>query len=97
MRGLVRYLLFFGTGFYRGGEGRRSRQSGPPVTAQKQFETYGHTVVNEFPAEKYIDEKLHRSTSGATLLIFRRLPSSLGGGMMPDPAIIVASVRAPRM
>jgi predicted deacylase len=60
--------------------------------------SYGHTVVNEFPTEKYIDDKLHRSTSGAALLV-GRIPSftvELGGGMMPDPAIIAASVAGTR-
>lgn len=69
--------------------------------AAKQDEmirAYGHTVVNEFPAEKYIDEKLHRSTSGAALLV-GKIPSftvELGTGHMPDPAIVAASVAGTR-
>lgn len=59
---------------------------------------YGHTVVNEFPVEKYIDEKLHCSTSGAALLV-GRIPAvtlELGTGHMPDPAIVAASVAGTR-
>jgi len=59
---------------------------------------YGHTVVTEFPVEKYIDEKLHRSTTGAALLV-GRIPSftvELGTGHMPDPRIVNASVAGTR-
>ena len=59
---------------------------------------YGHTVVNEFPIEKYIDEKLHRSTSGAALLV-ARIPAftvELGTGHMPDAAIVAASISGTR-
>lgn len=54
---------------------------------------FGHTIINEFPAEKYIDEKLHRSTSGAALLL-AHIPAftvELGGGRMPDRSIIAAA------
>ncbi|MFQ6101139.1 MAG: succinylglutamate desuccinylase/aspartoacylase family protein [Anaerolineae bacterium] len=60
--------------------------------------SYGHTIVNEFPVEKYIDEKLYRSTSGAALLV-GEIPSftvELGSGEMPDPAIVAASVAGTR-
>lgn len=60
----------------------------------EMLQAFGHTIVNEFPAEKYIDEKLHRSTSGAALLL-AHVPAftvELGGGEMPDPAIIHAAV-----
>jgi hypothetical protein len=59
---------------------------------------YGHTVITEYPVEKYIDEKLHRSTSGSVLLV-SGIPSftvELGTGDMPDPHIIQASVAGTR-
>jgi predicted deacylase len=62
------------------------------------IQAYGHTVVNEFPADKYIDEKLHRSTSGAALLV-GGIPSftvELGTGLMPDPAIVAAAAAGTR-
>jgi len=60
----------------------------------EMISAYGHTVVNEFPVEIYIDEKLDRSTSGAVFLI-GGIPSmtvELGTGEVPDTAIINAAV-----
>jgi predicted deacylase len=56
------------------------------------------TIVNEFPAEKYIDEKLHRSTSGVALLLSKipAFTAELGGGEMPETAIIQAAVTGTR-
>ncbi len=64
----------------------------------EMIEAYGHTVINEFPPEKYIDEKLHRSTSGAALLVggIPAFTVELGTGHMPDPAIVAASVAGTR-
>lgn len=71
------------------------------ILAAKQDEminAYGHTIVNEFPPEKYIDEKLHRSTSGAALLVggIPGFTAELGTGHMPDPAIVAASAAGTR-
>jgi hypothetical protein len=55
-------------------------------------------VIREFPAEKYIDEDLHRSTSAAVLLL-AGMPAftvELGSGQMPDPAIVAASATGTR-
>src|SRR3990172_1765018 len=65
---------------------------------EDMIRAYGHTIVTEFPAEKYIDDKLHRSTSGAALLV-GKIPSftvELGTGHMPDPRIVAASVAGTR-
>ena len=59
---------------------------------------YGHTIINEYPAEHYIDEDLHRSTSGAALLV-GRIPAftvELGTDRVPDPAIVRASLAGTR-
>jgi predicted deacylase len=59
---------------------------------------YGHTIINEFPPEKYIDEKLHRSTSGAVLLL-GKIPAftvELSTGHMPAPAVVAASAAGTR-
>lgn len=64
----------------------------------EMLRAYGHTIVNEFPVEKYIDEKLHRSTSAAALLL-AQVPAftvELGTGHMPDPAIVSASAAGTR-
>jgi hypothetical protein len=59
---------------------------------------FGFTTVNEFPAEKYTSEKLHRSTSGAALLAGRipALTVELGSGQVPDRAIAEAAAVATR-
>lgn len=65
---------------------------------QEMLEAYGHTIVVEFPAEKYVDEDLHRSTSGAALLV-GRVPGftvELGTGLTPDPNIVRAAVAGTR-
>ena len=54
---------------------------------------YGHTTVNEFAVDKYIDMKLHRSTSAAALLL-AKIPAftvELGTGHMPDWSIVAAA------
>jgi predicted deacylase len=68
------------------------------ATLAEMLQAYGHTIINEFPPEKYIEKKLHRSTSGAALLI-GRIPAftvELGSGQMPDPAIVAASAAGTR-
>ncbi len=87
--------------FYRAdenGEGNRKEAEALAAMQGQMLEAYGHTIVNEFRAEKYFDEKLHRSTSGATLLV-GRIPSitvELGTGLVPDPVIVAASVTGTR-
>lgn len=81
---------------YRADQDADRHKAEAEALAAKQEEmlrAYGHTIVNEFPAEKYIDEKLHRFMSGAALLV-GKIPSftvGLGSGEMPDPAIVAAS------
>ena len=86
---------------YRPGESVEENKAKATALASKldeMLDAFGLTIVNEFPAAKYIDEKLHRSTSGAALLL-AGIPSftaELGGGLMPDPAIITAAVAGTR-
>jgi predicted deacylase len=86
---------------YRADEDEERNKAEAEALAAKLDEmlhAYGHTIINEFPAKKYIDEKLHRSTSGATLLV-GKVPAftvELGGGQMPDPAIVAASAAGTR-
>ncbi|MFC2015997.1 succinylglutamate desuccinylase/aspartoacylase family protein [Chloroflexota bacterium] len=81
-------------------DGAKSRAEAEALAARLEamLQAFGLTIVNEFPVEKYIDEKLHRSTSGAALLL-NKIPAftvELGGGLMPDPAIIGAAVTGTR-
>ena len=59
---------------------------------------YGHTVVNEYPAETYIREKLHRTASGSVLQKSRipAFTAELGTGLVPDPVIIQAACAGTR-
>ncbi len=82
---------------YRPGEDagdHRTEAEALAARLDEMLRAFGLTIVNEFPAAKYIDEKLHRSTSGAALLLagIPAFTAELGGGRMPDPAIIAASV-----
>ena len=54
---------------------------------------YGQTVVNEYPAEIYLRENLHRTASGSVLQKSRipAFTAELGTGMVPDPVIIQAA------
>ncbi len=79
-------------------EGNKARAEALAAKQDQMIRAYGHTVVNEFPAEYYIDEKLHRSTSGAALLV-GGIPSftvELGTGLMPDPTIVAAAAAGTR-
>jgi len=74
----------------------RDRREAEALQARtgEMIDALGLSVVNEFPARKYVSEKLHRSVSGAALNL-GRIPAitvELGTGMMPDPAIIAAGV-----
>ncbi|MBN1666746.1 MAG: succinylglutamate desuccinylase/aspartoacylase family protein [Anaerolineales bacterium] len=64
----------------------------------EMLHAFGHTIIREFPASKYIDADLHRSTSGAALLL-GRIPAftvELGTGIMPDLAMIKAAAAGTR-
>jgi predicted deacylase len=86
---------------YRGDSEADRNKVEAQALAAKQSEmlhAYGHTIVNEFPVEKYVEEKLHRSTSAAALLL-AKIPAftvELGSGHMPDPAIVAASAAGTR-
>jgi len=86
---------------YRTDENGQDNKAAAEVVASKQEEmihAYGHTIVTEFPSKHYIKQDLHRSTTGAALLL-GHIPSftaELGTGLMPDPAIINASVAGTR-
>lgn len=86
---------------YRADQDAAQNQARAEALAAKQddmIRAYGHTIVNEFPAEKYIDQDLHRSTTGAALLLggIPGFTVELGTGHMPDPAIVAASAAGTR-
>ena len=59
---------------------------------------YGHSVVNEYPADTYIRENLHRTASGSVLQKSRipAFTAELGTGLVPDPVILRAACAGTR-
>ena len=86
---------------YRADQNESQNQAEAKLLAVKLDEmlrAFGHTIINEYPSEKYIDLDLHRSTSGAALLV-GRIPAftvELGTGLMPNLHITQAAVRGTR-
>jgi hypothetical protein len=85
------------------------RQDGDTQRARAEAETqaavqgemldaYGHTIITEFPAEKYVDEKLHRSTSAAALFVAKipAFTAELSTGHMPEAAVVAAAAAGTR-
>lgn len=86
---------------YRADQNEEENRRQAVALAAKQdamIEAYGHTVVTEFPAKYYIKEDLHRSTSGAALLLghIPGFTAELGTGLMPDAAIVAAAAAGTR-
>ncbi len=75
---------------------RRARELADRL--DQMVNAYGHTVVNEYPAETYIRENLHRTASGSVLQKSRipAFTAELGTGLVPDPAIIQAACAGTR-
>jgi predicted deacylase len=86
---------------YRTDQDAEKNKAEAEALAARQDEmlrAYGHTVIREFPAEKYVNEKLHRSTSAAAMFV-AKIPGftvELGTGHMPDWAIVAASAAGTR-
>ena len=76
----------------------RAEAEGLHVLQQEMLRAYGHTIVGELPADKLINEELHRATT-ASVLYAKKIPTmtvELGTGHLPDPAILAASVAGTR-
>jgi uncharacterized protein len=81
-------------------DAEQNRQAAEILAASLEgmVRAYGHTIINEYPPEKYIEEKLHRSTSGAALLV-GQIPAitvELSTGHMPDLVVVNAALAGTR-
>lgn len=79
-------------------DGARRKAEALAARLDEMLQAYGHTIVNEFPVEKYIDQKLHRSTSAAALLL-AQIPAftvELSTGHLPDWSIVGAAAAGTR-
>jgi hypothetical protein len=86
---------------YRADENKAENQKAAEGLSERlaqMLRAYGHTIVNEFPVAQYIEHDLHRSTSGAALLLGRipAFTAELSTGHMPNPAITRAAVAGTR-
>jgi predicted deacylase len=81
-------------------EGERNLAAAEALAARQgeMLRAFGHTIINEFPPEKYVDEKLHRSTSAAALLLggIPAFTVELSTGLMPHPDVVAAAVAGTR-
>jgi hypothetical protein len=81
---------------YRADQNAEQNKAQAEALSARQLEmlrAYGQTIIADFPADKYIDEELHRSTSAAVLLL-KHIPAftpELGTGLVPDMAIVAAA------
>jgi hypothetical protein len=79
-------------------ERNKARAEALAAKQDQMLRAYGHTIVRDFPPDKYVDEKLHRSTTAAALFV-AGIPGftvELGTGHMPDWAIVAASCAGTR-
>jgi predicted deacylase len=86
---------------YREDDGSPEKRSGAEDLAKRldaMVGAYGHTIVNEFPPEQYIEKKLHRSVAGSALLLagIPAFTAELSTGHMPDPVVVAAAVAGTR-
>ncbi len=79
-------------------EANRSRAEALSARLDEMLAAYGHSIITEFTTDRYVKEKLHRSTSGAALLV-ANIPAitvELGAGLMPDLRISSAAAAGTR-
>jgi len=74
--------------------GDRQRAQGLARRIETMAGALGFATAREFPTQRYVEDKLHRSTSGAAVQLARipALTVELGGGLRPDPIILRAAV-----
>ena len=82
--------------YRKDGDAEKNRAEAEALNVKliEMCDAYGHSVVGEFPVRKYMEEKLHRSSTAAAVNIARipALTMELGTGHMPDPHIVHAAV-----
>jgi predicted deacylase len=79
-------------------EANKQEAEGLAEQLDQALKAFGHTIINEFSPDKYIDLDLHRSTSGAALLL-ARIPAftvELGSFLMPDMEIVDSAIAGTR-
>ena len=77
-----------------GDEAAKQRAEATSAQMEAMAQAYGHTVIADYSVNKYIDEKLHRSTTAAmaTLAGIPALTAELSSFFTPTPAVVNASL-----
>ena len=80
--------------YRKGDEAAKKRAEATSAKMEEMAQAYGHTIIADFSVSKYIDEKLHRSSTAAaaSLLGIPSLTAELGSLYTPDPHIVKASL-----
>jgi uncharacterized protein len=90
--------------FYRN-DGAPARRAAARAKAEKvdrrlgeMCRAYGHSIVNELPPARYLEQKLHRSTTAAAVNVAHipAFTAELSTGLVPNPAVVAAAVAGVR-
>jgi hypothetical protein len=84
--------------YRKGDEAAKRRAEATSAKMEEMAKAYGHTITGDFALSKYIDEKLHRSTTAAVAMVagIPALTAELSGSYTPRPAVVRASTRGLR-
>lgn len=79
--------------YRKGDEAARERAETTSAKMEEMARAYGHTLIADFSVSKYIDEKLHRSTSAAIAMLagIPALTAELSSSYTPSSEIVNAS------
>jgi predicted deacylase len=80
--------------YKKGDEAGRLRAEATSAKMEAMARAYGHTLIADYSVSKYIDEKLHRSTTAAvaTLAGIPSLTAELSSSFTPTSAVVQAGV-----
>lgn len=80
--------------YRKGDEAAKQRAEITSAKMEEMAKAYGHTMIADFSVSKYIDEKLHRSTTAAAAMLagIPSLTAELSSAYTPSASTIHASV-----
>lgn len=80
--------------YRKGDEAGRQRAEAISAKMENMARAYGHTLIGDYSVNKYIDEKLHRSTTASIAMLagIPALTAELSSSFTPSSEIVNASV-----
>ena len=80
--------------YRKGDEAAKQRAEATSAKMEEMARAYGHTMTADFSVSKYIDEKLHRSTTAAVAMLagIPSLTAEVSSSFTPAPEVVNASV-----